>query len=58
MGHSEAASGMCSVTKVIIAMEHGFIPPNLHFFNPRENMEGLLAGRFKVSDIRLTGGNV
>jgi acyl transferase domain-containing protein len=49
---------MCSVTKVIIAMEHGFIPPNLHFSNPRENMEGLLAGRFKVSYVRLTGGNV
>jgi len=48
MGHSETASGLCSITKVLIAMEHGLIPPNLHFSNPRQDVEGLLAGRFKV----------
>ena len=48
MGHSEPTSGLCSITKVLIAMEHGLIPPNLHFYNPRQDVEGLLAGRFKV----------
>ena len=48
MGHSEPVSGLCSVTKVLIAMELGLIPPNLHFSNPKEDMEGLLAGRLKV----------
>ena len=48
MGHSEPAAGLCSITKVVIAMELGLIPPNLHFSNPREDVEGLLAGRFKV----------
>ena len=48
MGHSEPASGLCSVVKVLIAMENGLIPPNLHFSNPRQDVEGLLAGRFKV----------
>jgi fatty acid synthase len=48
MGHSEPASGLCSITKVLIAMEHGLIPPNLHFSNPRQDVEGFLAGRFKV----------
>ena len=48
IGHSEPASGLCSVVKVLIAMEHGLIPPNLHFSNPRQDVEGLLAGRFKV----------
>jgi fatty acid synthase len=48
MGHSEAASGLCSLTKVLIAMEHGLIPPNMHFSNPRQDVEGLLTGRFKV----------
>jgi fatty acid synthase len=48
MGHSESVSGLCSVIKVLIAMEHGLIPPNLHFSNPRPGVEGLLAGRFKV----------
>jgi len=48
MGHSEPASGLCSVAKVLIAMELGLIPPNLNFSNPRQDVEGLLAGRFKV----------
>ena len=51
MGHSEPASGMCSVTKVITAMEHGLIPPNLHYSNPRQDVEGLLAGHFKVHNV-------
>jgi len=49
MGHSEPASGLCSVVKVLTAMEHGLIPPNLHFSNPRQDAEGLLAGRLKVN---------
>jgi len=48
MGHSEPASGLCSIIKILIAMEHGLIPANLHFSNPRQDVEGLLAGRFKV----------
>jgi fatty acid synthase len=44
MGHSEPAFGMCSITKVLMAMEHGLIPPNLHFYSPRQDVEGLLAG--------------
>jgi len=48
MGHAEATSGLCSITKVVTAMEHGLIPPNLHFSNPRQDVEGLLTGRFKV----------
>jgi len=48
MGHGEPAAGVCSVVKVLLALEYGFIPPNLHFFNPRPDVEGLLAGRFKV----------
>jgi fatty acid synthase len=48
MGPSEAPSGLCSITKVVIAVEHGLIPPNLHFSNPRQDVEGLLTGRLKV----------
>jgi fatty acid synthase len=51
MGHSEPASGLCSITKVIIAMEHGLIPPNLHFSNPREDVECMLAGHFQVHSL-------
>jgi fatty acid synthase len=48
MGHTEGASGLCSVVKLLIAMEHGLIPPNLHLSNPRQDVEGLRAGRLKV----------
>jgi fatty acid synthase len=49
MGHSEPPSGLCGITKVIIAMETGFIPPNLHYKNPREGVESLVNGQLKVN---------
>ena len=49
MGHSEPASGLCSLAKVIIAMEKGKIPANLHYKNPNPNIPSLSDGRIKVS---------
>lgn len=37
MGHSEASSGICSVTKVLLAFEEGAIPANLYFQTPRKD---------------------
>jgi acyl transferase domain-containing protein len=34
LGHLEAASGMASLMKVILSMQHGQIPPHLHFKQP------------------------
>ena len=48
MGHPEPASGLCGVTKVLLAMQHGVIPPNLHFNSPNPNIPSLLDGRLKV----------
>ncbi|KAG7203862.1 hypothetical protein KM043_017916 [Ampulex compressa] len=48
LGHSEPSSGLCSIAKVIIAMENGRIPPNLHFKKPREDMKAILDGRLQV----------
>lgn len=48
MGHTEAASGVCAISKVIIAFETGFIPPNLHFNKPRREIAGLNEGRLSV----------
>lgn len=48
IGHSEPASGLCSVTKVIIAMETGYIPPNINFNVPRSDIEALHNGKIKV----------
>lgn len=48
MGHAEPASGLASIAKIIIAIERGFIPPNLHFNEPNEYIEGLKDGILKV----------
>lgn len=50
MGHSEPASGVCSIAKMIIAMEEGLIPGNLHYKNPNQDLYGILDGRVKVVD--------
>lgn len=48
MGHSEPGSGLCSIAKILIAMQEGVIPANLHFNSPNPNIPALLDGRFKV----------
>ncbi|KAH1010150.1 fatty acid synthase [Dendroctonus ponderosae] len=48
IGHSEPASGLCSITKAIIAAETGFIPPNLYYEVPRPECKSLEQGKFKV----------
>ncbi|XP_061709202.1 fatty acid synthase-like isoform X2 [Cydia pomonella] len=48
MGHAEPASGLCSVIKVVLAMERGLIPGNLHYQNPNEKIPALRDGRLKV----------
>ncbi|XP_011695797.1 PREDICTED: fatty acid synthase [Wasmannia auropunctata] len=50
MGHSEPASGLCSIAKVLIAMEAGVIPANLHFNTPNSNIPALIEGRIRVVD--------
>lgn len=37
MGHSEAASGLCAIVKVLLAMEADAIPGNLHFNAPNDS---------------------
>ena len=36
------------LTKVLLAFEHGFVPPNLHFSSPTAKSQGLAEGRLKV----------
>ncbi|KMQ82768.1 fatty acid synthase, partial [Lasius niger] len=50
MGHSEPASGLCSIAKVLIAMEAGVIPANIHFAIPNTNIPALREGRIRVID--------
>ncbi|VDO39253.1 unnamed protein product [Haemonchus placei] len=48
MGHAEPASGLCSIAKVLVAIERQMIPPNLHFNTPNQYIPGLTDGRLKV----------
>lgn len=50
MGHAEPASGLCSIAKVLIAMETGVIPANLHFAIPNPEISALSEGRIRVID--------
>ncbi|XP_049273337.1 fatty acid synthase-like [Rhipicephalus sanguineus] len=50
MGHSESASGVPAVAKVILAMETGTIAANINFDEPDPAMRSLVDGRVKVVD--------
>ncbi|MEZ4869000.1 MAG: SDR family NAD(P)-dependent oxidoreductase [Caldilineaceae bacterium] len=39
IGHLESAAGVAGVMKVILAMQHGAIPPHLHFHTPNPNLD-------------------
>lgn len=38
IGHTEATSGLASVIKVTLAMEHSMIPPSINFENPNPKL--------------------
>jgi polyketide synthase 5 len=40
-GHSQSASGVVGVIKSVLALQHGVIPPNLHFTRMPEEMKRL-----------------
>ncbi|XP_025155202.1 LOW QUALITY PROTEIN: fatty acid synthase-like [Harpegnathos saltator] len=48
LGHSESASGLCQVVKVLIAMETGIIPPTIHYKTPRKELTPIIEGRMNV----------
>ncbi|KAH8399557.1 hypothetical protein KR222_006482 [Zaprionus bogoriensis] len=53
MGHAEPASGISALAKMIIAMEEGIIPRNLHYRQPNAAVPALVEGRLKVVDRNL-----
>ncbi|CAG2180272.1 unnamed protein product, partial [Oppiella nova] len=44
IGHTEGASGLCAVTKVILTFENELIAANLHFKTPNPNIPSLIDG--------------
>ncbi|RZC40550.1 fatty acid synthase-like [Asbolus verrucosus] len=50
VGHSETASALVSISKIIIAIHEGIIPGNLHYKTPDPAIKGINEGRLKVID--------
>ncbi|EDW67835.2 fatty acid synthase [Drosophila virilis] len=48
VGHSEAASGICSLVKACLAFETGVIPPNINFTEVKPSITALSEGRLIV----------
>ncbi|GJQ79756.1 hypothetical protein Trydic_g23233 [Trypoxylus dichotomus] len=48
IGHNEPVSGLCSIVKVLIGMESGFMPPNINYEKPRKGVKALEDGRLVV----------
>lgn len=57
MGHSEAASGLCALAKVVLMLENELIYKSLHFEQPNANIESLKEGKIKFVDetVKLDG---
>lgn len=51
MGHGEACSALCSITKLVLTFESDQIPPNLHYKNPGTELTALHDGRIEVNAI-------
>ncbi|NXH15465.1 FAS synthase, partial [Bucco capensis] len=48
MGHSEPASGLAALAKVILSLEHGVWAPNIHFNTPNPDIPALQDGSLEV----------
>ncbi|KAL5275973.1 hypothetical protein ACFFRR_001663 [Megaselia abdita] len=48
IGHSEAASGICSIIKAILAFQNGLVPPNINFTEVKPEIPALVEGRLRV----------
>uniref|UniRef100_A0A6G1SJY0 Fatty acid synthase n=1 Tax=Aceria tosichella TaxID=561515 RepID=A0A6G1SJY0_9ACAR len=47
LGHAETSSGMCSIAKVLIALQNCKVPSILHFENPNTEIDALVQGKIK-----------
>ncbi|XP_011695514.1 PREDICTED: fatty acid synthase-like [Wasmannia auropunctata] len=44
LGHAEPASGLAQIAKIVIAFETGFVPPNINYTSPRDDIDALKNG--------------
>lgn len=48
LGHTEGASCMVSLTKALMALDRGIIPPNINYSEPNPEVPDLVSGKMKV----------
>ncbi|XP_060836307.1 fatty acid synthase-like [Rhopalosiphum padi] len=48
LGHTDASAGLVSIVKSIIAMDTGFIPPNINYTAPNSESDALTSGKLQV----------
>jgi fatty acid synthase len=48
MGHAEAASGLVGLAKILLSLEHGLIPANLHFEKANPAITAVHEGRLEI----------
>ncbi|XP_029342364.1 fatty acid synthase-like [Acyrthosiphon pisum] len=53
VGHCEVSSLFMSIVKAIITLESGYIPPNINYTGPNNNVAALKNGKIQVSVIQL-----
>ncbi|KAG8266063.1 hypothetical protein J6590_079793, partial [Homalodisca vitripennis] len=59
VGNTEASSSFIGITKSIIAMETGLIPPNIHYTRPNPDIQSLVNGQFQpVTEARELDGDL
>lgn len=58
IGHLDAAAGVASLIKTVLALEHGQIPPSLHFEQPNPNIDFANSPFFVNTELRSWNGAV
>lgn len=48
VGHTDASAGLVSIIKAIIAMDTGYIPPNINYTTPNSQTNALTSGKLQV----------
>lgn len=51
IGHCDVSGHFVSIVKAIIALDGGYIPPNINYTEPNENIKALKTGKIQVSII-------
>lgn len=48
IGHCEVAGLFVSIIKAIITLDSGYIPPNINYNEPNENVAAIKSGKIQV----------